>query len=50
MIHNLSDCLLPHKRKAHDYLCGWVTQDVMNCVKEEVGMEVSYHHPLLVFF
>ncbi len=33
-IHNLSDCLLPHKRKAHDYLCGWVTQDVMNCVRE----------------
>jgi hypothetical protein len=34
-IHNLSDYLLPHKRKAHDYLCGWVTQDVMNCVREE---------------
>jgi hypothetical protein len=22
----------------------------MNCVREEGAMEVSYHHPLLVFF
>jgi len=50
-IHNLSDCLLPHKRKAHDYLCGWVTQDVMNCVREGRGYgSVSYHHPFACVF